>query len=362
MGTFYHFHVTAMSSAGTVVSPDQTFQVGPGDWTPFFRCPVDDPTMLGADGASELDICLASNSTHGSITIGAITTLTGNTNLQTGLVLIQATSVFTIVSPVGGAVISDPTPAAGGITAIVSSAGDPSNFSLGAGLGTGQPIITLPIKIQLVGAGLGPSCFIGTAQNPIVLMPENTSLAGASFAFSAFDPDGTPDPNGTITGIFITGATQGDDVFSVPGASGCTDDNQVNALLGLPSPSGANHLVLQDASSSLAIPTATPTQNGAEWAADWHTAFGPLVARSLAAGWGAAPHPASTLLPQQEQCGSPPTGGDPQSFWGTWRGGGGRGGRSSVERSRQCETAAVRTSDAGECRREISLDDDQRGD
>ena len=39
VGTYYHFHVTAMSSSGTVTGPDQTFQVGPGEWTPFYRCP-----------------------------------------------------------------------------------------------------------------------------------------------------------------------------------------------------------------------------------------------------------------------------------------------------------------------------------
>jgi hypothetical protein len=269
--------VVAVNSSGTVTGTDQTLQVGPGDWTPHYRCPVDDPAMLATDGVNTESLCLASNSTHGSITIGGITTLTGNTNLQTGLIL----QSFAVVTPAGGAVISDPTPAPGGLTAIVSSAGDPSNFNLIGGITTGTPIITLPIKIQLLGGGLGPSCFIGTDQNPIVLMPQNTSLAGAIAGFISFDPDGTPDPTGAIAAIQITGATQGDDVFSVPGASGCgpggdgSADGTVDALLNLPSPSGANHLVLQDASSSLAIPTATPTQNGAEWAADWHTAFGP---------------------------------------------------------------------------------------
>ena len=154
-------------------------------------------------------------------------------------------------------------------------------------------------------------------------MPANTSLAGASAAFISFDPDGTPNPNGAIGAIEINGAVQGDSTFAVPGASGCTDDNQVNALLGLPSPSGANNLVLLDASSNLALPNAG--QNGVQWAADWHTAFGAprqhdhdddqhhttttLVARSLA-GWG---RPPTRPLLCTEQCGSPPTGGDPHS-------------------------------------------------
>jgi len=137
-----------------------------------------------------------------------------------------------------------------------------------------MPIVTLPIKIQLTGTGLGPTCFIGTDMNPILLHPANTSLAGATATFVSFDPDGTPNLTGTgaIAAIEINGAVQGDSTFAVPGASGCIDDNVVNTVLGLPSPSGANSLVLLNASSNLGIPNAN--QNGVQWSTDWHTAFG----------------------------------------------------------------------------------------
>jgi hypothetical protein len=233
--------------------------------------------MLAADGVNNINLCLASNSTHGSITIGPITTLTGNTNLQTGLVIDENTSAFAVVSPAGGAVISDPTPALGGILAIVSSAGNPSNFNLIGGITVGTPIITLPIKIQLTGAGLGPNCFIGTDQNPIILMPENLTQPTAMIVF--FDPDGTPNPNGAIGAIETLG-TQGDSTFSVPGASGCgpngdgAADSLVNNLLHLPSPSGLNSLVLLDAGSNLALPNTSPFPDGCQWSADWHAGFG----------------------------------------------------------------------------------------
>src|SRR5262249_45464569 len=88
VGAFYHFHVVATSSAGTTTGADMIFQAGPGDWTPFTRCPVDDPRMIATDGGvTKLALCLTSNSTHGSITIGTTTTPTGNSNLQVGLVL-----------------------------------------------------------------------------------------------------------------------------------------------------------------------------------------------------------------------------------------------------------------------------------
>src|SRR5262245_60261913 len=88
VGAFYHFRVIATNSAGTTTGADQTFQAGPGAWTPFNRCPVDDPAMLAADGVNVLALCVASNSTHGSIKLGSTpTTATGNSNLQGGLLL-----------------------------------------------------------------------------------------------------------------------------------------------------------------------------------------------------------------------------------------------------------------------------------
>src|SRR5262245_8920302 len=69
----------------------------------------------------------------------------------------------------------------------------------------------------------------------------------------------------------------GDSTFAVPGATGCGPngdgslDAMVNAVVGLPSPSGANHLVLDDASSALAV--ATDGENGQQFANDWHIAF-----------------------------------------------------------------------------------------
>jgi hypothetical protein len=65
----------------------------------------------------------------------------------------------------------------------------------------------------------------------------------------------------------------------VPGASGCgpngdgTLDPVVNAVVGLPSPSGNNHLVLDDASSGLVIPIIT-TWTGQQLSDYWHVAFG----------------------------------------------------------------------------------------
>jgi DNA-binding beta-propeller fold protein YncE len=287
-GTIYHFRVVATSSAGTSTGADQEFQAGPGVWASFFRCPVDDPAMLATNGDFStlgLAFCLGSNSTHGSITLGNITTTTGNTNLQTGL--IDANGTFAVIpasggSP-GGSLIADPvqlsTPV-GPVTAITESAGAPSNFDLIAGISIGTPIITVPIKIHLANnPTLGPSCFIGSEQNPILLNPQNNDLSNALSVggFFSFDPNGVPDVTGPDGALLITGLVQGDDTFAVPGATGCGPggslDAVVDAVAGLPSPSGSNHLVLDDASSSLAFPQ--NMENGQAFANDWHIAFGP---------------------------------------------------------------------------------------
>ncbi len=222
--------------------------------------------------------CTPANSTHGSITIGTTITTTGNTNLQAGLVVDESTFVFSVVPPPDGALVSDPVQVTVGaftVTATVEPAGVPSNFNLIAGLSTGVPIITLPIKIHLENPLLGPSCYLGSDQDPILLNPANTDLSNSAATFENFDPDGTPDPNGPLQRIVITGAVQGDDSFAVPGAQGCGSngslDSLVNSLAGLPSPAGSNHLVLDDASSFLAVPNG----DGQQFASDWHLAFGP---------------------------------------------------------------------------------------
>jgi hypothetical protein len=285
-GTVYHFRVVATSSVGTTTGSDQEVQAGPGAWAPFSRCPVDDAAMLAASGGllsgGAAELCLGSNSTHGSITLGTITTATGSTNLQAGLVADPNTGVFSAVNPAGGAIVADPVQLdtiVGPVTVVTESAGTPSNFDLFGGISTGQPIITIPIKVQLENNPiLGPSCSIGSDQNPILLNPQNTDLSNAKSigGFFTFDAaTGLPDLTGPDASLLITGAVQRDDMFAVPGATGCGPndvlDGAVDATAGVPSASGSNHLVLDDASSALAFPN---NENGQAFANDWHSAFG----------------------------------------------------------------------------------------
>jgi DNA-binding beta-propeller fold protein YncE len=288
-GNVFHFRVVATNSAGTTTGADQEFKAGPGAWASFSRCPVNKPAMLAtkgfniSTGAGTIGLCLSANSTHGSISIGSLTATTGNTNLQIGLVGSPQSGAFTVIPQSARSLVADAvqlaTTPVGPVTAVTESAGTPSNFCLFCGISADQPIITIPIKIKLQNPTLGPSCSIGTDQNPILLNPQNTALSNAKSvgAFFSFDSNGVPDSTpGSDGALLVTGLVQGDDTFAVPGATGCGPngslDGVVDSVAGVPSPSGSNHLVLDDASSGLAFPE--NGEGGQAFAQDWHVAFG----------------------------------------------------------------------------------------
>ncbi|WP_232212923.1 hypothetical protein [Saccharomonospora saliphila] len=273
-----------------------------GNWAPFDRCPVDDPAMLAADGDELAALCLASSSESGTMTIGEKTVPTAGTNLQFGLLGDGVN--YTAVSPEGTGIVADPVTVPGGllnlmcpsdipvltalcekaadsslntVVATVEPAGEPSDFSLDAGLTTGAPIVTLPVKIKLDNPLLGGNCYLGTDENPIVLHPANA--AQPTLGLTRYAPDGTTDPTGVMSNIALTGADQVDDSFSVPGADGCglfgTLDWAVDAQLGLPSPEGANSLVLHSATTTTGgfyTPENFTPDQGRRLADHWHAA------------------------------------------------------------------------------------------
>ena len=278
-----------------------------GDWAPFNRCPVQDPAMKAADGVNVIALCLASDSPSGIFKGGNIPIATGETNLQVGVVFDNSAGTQTAIQPTGGAIVAAPVHTPGGflalacpsdtpplsnmcdsatsnpslndVQAIVQDAGDPSNLNVLAGAGVGEVIITLPIKIQLVSPLLGGNCFIGSDDDPIGLNIANTTAP--TFDIQFFDPDGTPsaDPSAVMARFFLPGATQGDSSFAVPAATGCgpagTADATINSRLGLPSPSGNNNVVLNDATSYLTgvnDPSTVAPRDGFAIASFWQSA------------------------------------------------------------------------------------------
>lgn len=273
-----------------------------GTWAPFTRCPVDDSAMLAADGSTTAPLCLASHSPSGSITLGNTTATTGASDLQLGVL---SGSTSSLVSPSGGGLVADPAKIPGGllglmcpsnvplitqicqaltdnslnnVIATVQPAGAPSNFDVSAGLSSGKPILTLPVKIHLQNPFLASTCTIGSDSQPILLKPAN--LTTPTSGFTRFDGDGTPDPtNGDLLRIDLSGASQGDDSFAVPGATGCGGlgllDAAINLKTGLPSPAGKNKLVLNSASTFLGglnNPSSVAPDAGKKLSAFWHSA------------------------------------------------------------------------------------------
>jgi hypothetical protein len=273
-----------------------------GIWGPFDRCPVDNAQILAVDGVSADPACIAASSPSGEIKLGNSVQTTGSTNLQLGAT-INNQSQFSLVSPPGGAMVAEPVNVEGGllglmcpsdiplvsaicqglvgsplnaVTATVEAAGEPSNFSRPAALQQGQPIVTVPVKVHLENPILGPNCYIGSNSNPIVLRPQNTTRPALAAALG--DLDGTPNPTGRLARITGT-STQGDSTFAVPEADGCgllgVLDVAVNAQQGLPSPSGNNYLILNNASSAVIGRSGQGPVTGQEFRDGWHAAVLP---------------------------------------------------------------------------------------
>ena len=242
-----------------------------GIYAPFTNCPLRNPVMRGSVGGSATG-CIASINTSGTFTINGIPTpITHPVIVQFGVWSPpNATpNQFSggVVQPANGqSLVTSPEQVPGGlpllllcpgstpgvaklckkamtsghteVTAQVLSAGPIDNFQL--------TTFTQPVKIKLSNPLLGGNCFIGSDSDPIVLNP---NIISGNLQFF-FDPDTVRFPNTAVLAILDAVAT--DDTFSVPAATGCgpggVANDAINSLLGLPSPSGNNHLVLNGTS------------------------------------------------------------------------------------------------------------------
>jgi hypothetical protein len=236
----------------------------PGEiYAPFTDCPLNRPDMqTPAESAGGTQVgCAASISTSGTFTIHGIpVAITHPVIVQFGER--ETSAGFVVFPPADGKELVDQpeetpgglpllllcpnginadiaalcqkaaTSGQTGLTALVRSAGPITNFALTS--------FTQPVKIQLINPLLGGNCYIGSDDDPIVLNPTITS----GTLSIEFDPNGFAD-----TGVFdIANAQVTDNTFTVPVATGCgpggVADAAIDFLLGLPSPSGTNSLVL----------------------------------------------------------------------------------------------------------------------
>jgi hypothetical protein len=278
-----------------------------GDWAPFTRCPVGNASMLAADGDNVVAGCLATDSPSGSAKLGNSTLVTGDSNLQLGALINTSTGSQTAVAPSGGAITGAPVQVPGGllglmcpsnipvisqlcseitnstlnqVTATIEAAGTPSGLNTSNAFIPGATVITLPVKIQLSNPLLGTNCFIGSNSHPIVLHPK-TLVVPPNSSSESFDPNGTPDPKGSMLLITLSGGVLADSTFAVPGASGCGGllapvvDPVLDLKEGLPSASGNNSLQLDNVTLSIAgfaDPTSVAPHEGQALSKAWNSA------------------------------------------------------------------------------------------
>jgi hypothetical protein len=125
------------------------------------------------------------------------------------------------------------------VFASAQSAGPITNFQL--------TLWSQLIEFHLINPLLGSSCFIGSADNPVVVNP---SLSTTGTAVIETDPHPRFHPD---TGVIkIPQATATDTAFAAPGVTGCGPggtaniavDEAIDTSTGLPSASGVNSLTL----------------------------------------------------------------------------------------------------------------------
>jgi hypothetical protein len=261
-------------------------QAGPGYpppegiYAPFTNCPLLNPLMQESTPGSATG-CIAGDVSWGRIKIGNITTKVRGSAKVAVPVAVQfgvwdppnaAPGQFTggILPPPSGLsaqLLSLPQHVPGGLSealgcpssnaavqelcseaqsrggrylklyASAQSAGPITNFEL--------TTWTQPLEFQLINPLLGSTCYIGSADNPVVVNP---SLTGKLVE----EPDPQPKKHPDTDVLKISAATATDTTFTAPVATGCGPggsaniaiDEAIDTAAGLPSASGDNSITL----------------------------------------------------------------------------------------------------------------------
>jgi hypothetical protein len=275
-------HVTTASGRSVhAVQGGPGYPTPKGIYKPFTDCPIVNPLMQESI-SNMVTGCVAGQVTGGKIKIGNITTKVRATVKVPEPVSVQfgiwdppnaGDNQFTggILPPPDGLsaqLISVPQHVPGGLNealgcpstnktvqklcAEIQSVGGKDKplyaSAESAGPLTNFQVITWtqPIKFHLINPLLGPNCFVGSDDNPILVNPSlNGSLT------QEMDPNPTAHPDTSV--LKITKAVATDATFTAPGVTGCGPGGSANIAIdeaidtadGLPSASGSNSLTLE---------------------------------------------------------------------------------------------------------------------
>lgn len=274
----------ALSALAGAVVPTAAAAAPGGPYTGMGNCPL---TSSAMKNTSNLQVgCVYAKTGGGSFTIGTTTVpLTAPIVLQFGVYWPasaptvdfpdgSSANVYSVVpAPFGRTLTTTPLqvpiPGIGniipGVTSVFAQVELAGSITRFVPLATGEdyPVFVLPIKLRLINALLGLTCYLGSDSNPLILRPTtgtthppapNTPITG--------DPgviDVVADPHGYQSVIASFGnASLVDNAFGAPGATGCGLLGSLNGLVNLAfglSQAGAGHntAVLSGTSTSLAI-------------------------------------------------------------------------------------------------------------
>lgn len=246
-----------------------------GIYAPFKYCPYQNSALTG---------CLVSNTTSGSFRLGTATVpVTTPIVLQGGIAVDDNNNTTWYNAGNGGATLSNSPQnvpggllglmnpggffglleqafenavrSANGVTATAELAG-PVQFNYLNYLISDGTAVTLPLKIHLQNAFLGPNCYIGTTSSPVTLkLTTGTTAPPAGTAPITGDPGTlTQDDDGHYA--LASGVKLVDNAFSVPAATDCgylpldklLITAAVNSREGLPARAGTNSATLQGSS------------------------------------------------------------------------------------------------------------------
>jgi hypothetical protein len=268
--------LTAVASAVVLGASSSAMAAGPtGEFVPFKYCPYQNAAV---------QTCVKSVTTSGSFKLGTATVpITAATpiTLQGGLSANPTTGATTFYNAANGGVTLSSTPlnvpggllglinpggffglleqafenaisSANGVTATAELVG-PVGFDFLAFVTANGPAVTLPIRVHLENPFLGPSCYVGSASNPITLkLTSGTTTPPAGVApitgsLGTFQAS----PSGQVSNAI--GNKLVDNAFSVPAASNCgfllldklLITAAVNLKEGFPSAAGKNVAILQ---------------------------------------------------------------------------------------------------------------------
>lgn len=237
-------------------------------WSTFSDCPTN---------VANLTLCLYSQTTSGSFTIGNTTVQIGSTPIVFQGGVIQTARKRKFVPAADGNTLSQvpltvpggllgltppdlfPQPLQSiieqaintfnGVTATAELVGKPK-FNYGHFLTGKGTTVLLPVQIQLNNPFLGNSCYIGSAADPVTL---NLTTGKTSPPAGVTPLQGTDGTLGFFDGgnvVVAEGDSLVDNTFAAPGASGCGGlfsslvDPVVDLKTGIPSAAGTNSAIM----------------------------------------------------------------------------------------------------------------------